>query len=341
MVGEQLIRILNKSCLDSFFKQVYQIGDIFAPVKLSKDTHSFKRVKSLPEVDFSYTRTMIPPKKFFIPPRETIFTFNKEEAAYHEPNLHDKTVIFGVHSCDINALNLLDEVYIEGLPDKYYTERRKNTFLIGISCVPDEHCFCKSTGTSYARDGFELFLHDIGDRYFVRVGSERGYLFVQKNRDLFTEISETDISRFKDSQRVFLDSFTLDLEMHGLQDLLDLSQESSIWTEYGERCLSCGSCNLACPRCRCYDVRDTLNLDLNSGERERKWYSCMLEDHGLVAGGHNFRPTPTERLKNRFNCKGSLKEDMPNCVGCGRCTAFCPADIDFVEVIKKIGGDLL
>jgi len=326
--------------MDEFFKRLECIGIVYAPVQISDITFSFQSVQSLSEVNLDYIRTMIPPKKFFIPTRETIFTFNKDKATYYEPVEAENLVLFGVHSCDVNALNLLAKVYMEDMPDKYYTERRRNTFLIGISCTPDAQCFCKSTGTSYAQNGFELFLHDIGNKYFVRVGSEKGYLFIKKSEDLFGEVSETDISSFKEAQRKFLASFTLELEMHGLQDLLDMSQDSPIWKEYGERCLSCGSCNLVCPRCRCYDVRDTLNLDLNSGERERKWYSCMLQDHGLVAGGHNFRPNPTERLKNRFNCKGSLKEDMPNCVGCGRCTTFCPADIDFVEVMKKIRGDL-
>jgi sulfhydrogenase subunit beta (sulfur reductase) len=64
----------------------------------------------------------------------------------------------------------------------------------------------------------------------------------------------------------------------------------------------------------------------------------MLKDHGLVAGGHNFRPTTSERIRNRFNCKGSLREGMQNCVGCGRCTVYCPADINYVEVMNKVRG---
>jgi sulfhydrogenase subunit beta (sulfur reductase) len=66
----------------------------------------------------------------------------------------------------------------------------------------------------------------------------------------------------------------------------------------------------------------------------------MLKDHGLVAGGHNFRPSAKERIRNRFNCKGSLREEMPNCVGCGRCSTYCPAGIDFLEVMKKVRGEL-
>ena len=226
------------------------------------------------------------------------------------------------------------------VPDKYYFERRENAFLVGISCTPDEYCFCKSMGTSYAQDGFELFLHDLGDRYFVRVGSEKGYAFTKENNGLMYKPDERDYIDFKHAENEFIDSFSLELETHGLQDMLDVSYDSSIWDEYGEICLSCGSCNLVCPRCRCYEVEDKLNLDLQTGSRERRWYSCMLQTHGLVAGGHNFRQTSSERLRNRFNCKGSLREDMPNCVGCGRCSTFCPADINFVEIMKKVRGEI-
>ena len=83
-----------------------------------------------------------------------------------------------------------------------------------------------------------------------------------------------------------------------------------------------------------------MDLNLNTGERIRKWYSCMLKEHGLVAGGHNFRASSKDRLRNRINCKGSLKEDMPNCVGCGRCTTYCPAEIDYVEVLKELRGEI-
>jgi sulfhydrogenase subunit beta (sulfur reductase) len=130
------------------------------------------------------------------------------------------------------------------------------------------------------------------------------------------------------------------LNMQGLQDLLDISFDDSLWDEYGKMCLSCGNCNLVCPRCRCYDVQDYINLGMTSGERVRTWSSCMLKEHGLVTGGLNFRPTSKERIRNRFNCKGSLREGMTNCVGCGRCTVFCPAKIDFVEIMKKVRGEI-
>lgn len=338
---EPLYRIINKKELPQLGYSLRETGTIYAPVKTSKESHSFKKVDTITEADLEYNRTMIPPKKFFISPKETIFTFNKEKEEYNEPPaITEPLVLFGVHPCDLNALNLLAKVYLESFTDKYYSERRENTTIIGISCTPDEYCFCKSTGTDYARDGFEWFLHDIGDRYLVRVGSLKGYKLLQQHESLFRDVTEEDLTLYKEAEKKRLASFTKSLEMSGLQDMLDMNYNSPVWDEYGEKCLSCGSCNLVCPRCRCYDVQDYIDLNLNTGQRERKWYSCMLKEHGLVAGGHNFRATPAERLRNRVNCKGSHKEDMTNCVGCGRCTVYCPAGIDYVEILQKIRGDI-
>ena len=337
-----MMKVLDKGQLSHFFNALQDKGTIYAPIQQSTKTHSFQKVDSLEKVDLDYNRTMIPPKKLFIAPEEAIFTFDQEAEKYIEPEQQtEKLVLFGVHSCDIHALNLLSRVFLEEFKDKYYADRRERTILIGLSCTPDEYCFCKSTDTSYVNEGFELFLHDIGEKYLVRIGSPKGYDLVKNNLALFHETSEEDIALFKKAENERLNSFTSSLDVAGLQDFLDVSYESPIWTEYAEKCLGCGSCNLVCPRCRCYDVQDYVDLNLKTGERVRRWYSCMLQDHGLVAGGHNFRPSTAERLRNRFNCKGSLREGMPNCVGCGRCSAFCPAEIDFLEVMKKVRGELV
>lgn len=339
-MGELLYKVLDKAQLPQFFRALQEKGKTYAPVKQSSKTHSFQEVQDLAQVDLDYHRTMIPPKKLFIAPEETIFTFDQDTETYIEPTQQqDQLVLFGVHSCDIHALNLLARVFMEEFKDKYYADRRDRTILVGLSCTPDDYCFCESTSTSYANEGFELFLHDIGENYLVRIGSPKGFDLVSGNQDLFRETTDEDIKLFKKAENERLDSFTRSLNMTGLQDMLDISYDNPVWEEYGEKCLSCGSCNMVCPRCRCYDVQDYVDLSLTTGERVRRWYSCMLQDHGLVAGGHNFRPSSAERIRNRFNCKGSLREDMPNCVGCGRCSVYCPADIDFLEVMNKVRGE--
>jgi sulfhydrogenase subunit beta (sulfur reductase) len=330
---------LPKENLEAFVEDLKAYGSVYGPVKIG-EFYSFQEIKNSNEMSLDYTRTMIPPKKFFLKLKERIFTFDEKKGEYEEILEEGRIVVFGVHPCDINALKLMDKIYIDESPDKYYRMRRENAVIIGYSCHPDEYCFCQSLGTNYATDGFDLFLHELKDGFFVRIGSDKGNIIASESSDLMKDVESSDIDEFRDTERKREEDFTLELNIHGLTDMLALAYESDVWEEYADRCFGCGSCNLVCPTCRCYNVVDHVNLDLKGGERVREWDSCMLRKHGLVAGDLNFRPTRIERLRNRFNCKGSLREDMLNCVGCGRCTVYCPSKIDYVEVLKKVRGEL-
>jgi sulfhydrogenase subunit beta (sulfur reductase) len=330
---------LPKENLDAFVGNLKAYGRVYGPVKIG-EFYSFQEIKNSNELSLDYTRTMIPPKKFFLKLKERIFTFDEKKGEYEEILEEGRIVVFGMHPCDINALKLMDKIYIDETPDKYYKMRRENAVIIGYSCHPDEYCFCKSLGTSYATDGFDLFLHELKDGFFVRIGTDKGNTIASESSDLMKDVEGSDINEFREAERKREEDFTLELNIRGLTDMLTLAYESEIWEEYADRCFGCGSCNLVCPTCRCYNVVDHVNLDLKSGERVRELDSCMLRKHGLVAGGLNFRPTRIERLRNRFNCKGSLRENMLNCVGCGRCTVYCPSEIDYVEVLKKVRGEL-
>lgn len=329
---------LPKENLDAFVENLKIHGKVYAPIKIGKSC-SFQEIVKSKEMDLNYQRTMIPPKKFFLKLSERILIFDEKKGNYEETLEEGKIVVFGMHPCDIYALKLMDKIHIDEIPDKYYQVRRENATIIGHSCHPDEYCFCQSLGINYATDGFDLFLHELEDKFFVRIGSAKGNAIASENSGLIRDVEGSDIEEFREAEKKREGEFTLKLTIQGLTDMLALAYQGEVWKEYADKCFGCGSCNLVCPTCRCYDVVDTINLDLKSGERLRMLNSCMLKKHGLVAGGLNFRPTRTERLRNRFSCKGSLREDMLNCVGCGRCTVYCPSKIDYVEVLRKVRGE--
>jgi sulfhydrogenase subunit beta (sulfur reductase) len=330
---------LPKENLEAFVDNLKAFGRVFGPVRIDESC-SFQEVGNAKEMDLQTPRTMIPPKKLFLKLREKMFTYDEPKGKYEETVKDEKIIIFGMHPCDIHAQKLMDKIFMGEPPDRYYRARRENALIIGHSCHPDKYCFCQSLGTGYALDGFDIFLHELGDAYFVRVGSDKGSAIMGTNSGLLKVMDSSDIRMFMDAERKREGEFTLKLDTNGLADMLSLTYEGRVWEEYADKCFGCGSCNLVCPTCRCYDVVDNVNLDLRSGERSRMLNSCMLRKHGLVAGGLNFRPTRVERLRNRFNCKGSLREGMLNCVGCGRCTVYCPSKIDYVEVLRKVRGDM-
>ena len=59
-----------------------------------------------------------------------------------------------------------------------------------------------------------------------------------------------------------------------------------------------------------------------------------------MAGGHEFRTTPAQRIRYRVLHKvHDYKEhfhDYHMCVGCGRCSARCPKFINFPAIIEKM-----
>lgn len=330
---------LLKGKFSEFFDALKKWGEVHAPIKHGK-FYTFAKVSLPSEIAFEYNRTMIPPKKYFVKPLEEIMKVKMGkgyELVAEEPK---KIVLFGLHACDINALRILDGVYLDEPQDPYYAIRRANTIIIGISCEPDEHCFCKSMGTDYAWTGFDLFLHDLGDSYIIRVASPRGEAIIEELNNIITEPGQEDFIKLRDFELKRSKMFKKTLNTSHLPDIVDSLYNSELWVKFADKCLGCGSCNLVCPTCRCYDVTESVDLSLEEGVRIRRWDSCFIKSHALVAGGLNFRPTRLDRFKHRYNCKSSVepRTNLLFCVGCGRCSVFCPAGIDHVEVLNTIWG---
>ena len=136
----------------------------------------------------------------------------------------------------------------------------------------------------------------------------------------------------------------LKAEPSSWSELLEDAYDHPVWQEYASLCFSCGSCNLVCPTCYCFDVRDEVNWDLASGERVRVWDGCMLADFATVAGNLNFRKDRLARFRHRYYRKGKYVPAKIGgqiaCVGCGRCITACVANIaNPVEVFNRLMED--
>lgn len=331
---------LPKKNLAEFIGHLNSFGQIHAPVKRGEKSFVFAPVTKLTEIELNCNRTILPLKKYFFKPVDTMFNFCAQKG-YEVPveEQDKKYIIFGVHPCDIHGLKILDMVFSGRYVDSYYFARRRRALIIGLDCTPDELCFCRSTGTDFVDSGFDLFLSDIDDSYLVRVGTSIGDDMVTAADSLFREVEKEDREKYKAKSIQRRESFQTEIQLQDFPGIMDLEYESQVWEEVGEECLSCGTCSMVCPTCYCYAVFDELNLDAESGQRKRRWDSCLFKDYALVAGGHNFRAERSSRVKNRFFHKqrGFVTQyGRPSCVGCGRCKAYCPAGIDIVEVVNKL-----
>ena len=334
---------LPKENLEQFIARLGAFGEIYAPVKRGDESFAFAPVKDLSEIGLDCTRTILPLKKYFFKPIEIMFDFSTQNG-YKAPTekTDQKLIVFGAHPCDIHGLKILDIVLGGRYADSYYFAKRNQAVIVGLDCIPDEYCFCRSTGTDFVDSGFDLFLSDIDDSYLVRVGTSLGDDIAMAAPSLFREVEQADREAYKAKSIQKRESFQTEIQLQDLPEIMDLEYENELWQEVGEKCLSCGTCSMICPTCYCFAVFDELNLDASSGQRKRRWDSCLFKDYALVAGGHNFRAERSSRVKNRYFHKqrGFVSQyGRPSCVGCGRCIVYCPAGVDILEIVRKLRSE--
>jgi ferredoxin len=340
-----IFKILPREKLAALF-EVFSDRTVIGPKEQVRTAegqilYGFDRICRLKDLRLEYTTTAHSGKKYFLPYLETLATFAMEGGSWRKSvdyGAHRPQVFFGMHACDINALNKLDKVMLESAyPNPYYAARRRNTFIIGIDCLPEQQCFCRSMGADTVLHGFDMFLTDIGAEYFVEIRTAAAYEIL---RNVGVRDPESrDHARFMNKGKEKKEHFTCRVDTTDLTKILDMEFQAEVWKEWGEKCFSCGTCANVCPTCYCYGVRESVDLDLQGAVKELQLYSCNLIDFAEVAGGHNFRPGSHTRLKYRYYHKhrGFVEAfEEPLCVGCGRCGAACLAGISVPGVIASV-----
>ena len=295
------------------------------------------------QLRLDYDTTILPPKKVLQPQEERLAKLTLQgEQSVKEVIEVSPTVLFGVHTCDLNAIGTLDEAFSQDHPDAHYLERRKQTIIISLDCLEpcDDKSFCKSMGTLTAEEGFDLHLTDLGTAYAVEVATEAGEKLLSQYADA-AAATDADVEKLSAVRGAKSSRFEdrLGFDKAELPALMENAYDNPLWDELAEKCLSCGSCTIVCPTCYCFNVFDEVNLALSEGERNRRWDSCQLDEFALVAGGHNFREARAARQRHRFMRKGkwvSERFDSPGCVGCGRCIRACVVNISILEGFNTI-----
>lgn len=339
-----LHKTISKPDFRKFVELLLADIEVIAPQKVGTDRagkpmHQYLPVNRYEDIDLEYEITTYSAKTYFLPYNENLSQCRFKDSDWtQEINYRlQPRVLLGLHACDINALLKLDKVLArDNFPSPYYISRRKNTFIVGLDHDPCEGGFCRSVGADVVTHGFDLFLTDLGDRYFVAINSDRGYDLLRRVKA--KDIINQDTRDYLEVRQRIASGFQT-LNIHNLPNLMDIEFESEVWNKWGAKCLSCGSCAMACPTCYCYGVEEVTSLDCSHSTKIKQLYSCNLLDFATVAGGHNFRPSRESRLKYRYyhQHRGFMETyEQPLCVGCNRCGRVCLAGINPPEIIREL-----
>ena len=331
------MRIISKEDFTIFVNSLINDSSLnIIGVKAKGNKFAFGSLDSANELRLDYDVTLLPPKKYFFPQRETLFTYDLANgfSAQGQTSEAMPTVLIGVHPYDIVALLHMDEIFAETKSDPYYFEKRKASIIIGVNIQKmSKWCFAPFMGCATVDYGYDLMLTDLGNRYAINIGSQKGEELLEKYAQNVTNALARDIQLVGQKKREIMNMSqqTFDFPTELIPELLSKSYEkSAFWETHSEKCLACGSCVLVCPTCYCFDVKDDPDLSLARGERIRTWDGCLLEDFAKIASGENFRPTKPTRYRHRYFKKGKYLYDrfgFISCVGCGRCASNCLPDI--------------
>jgi len=293
-------------------------------------------------MNLEYLLPRIPTKSIFFKQTETLFKFSPGRKGVIKPIEIPKEeyVIFGIRPCDARSFTMLDPVFQGDYKDPFYNSKRENATLIGLSCnQPEINCFCTSFDDSPASSkNVDILFTDISEKYFVEIVTEKGEKLISKIKALFESASKEDEDAKKKVEEEAIKSITRKMDLDGIVLKLDKMFDHELWHNTAMKCIGCGICTYLCPTCHCFDMQDESTLD--EGARIRVWDSCMYPEYTHHASGHNPRPARMNRVRNRVYHKFSYfpkNSNVTACTGCGRCIDYCPANIDIIDVIAKVG----
>jgi sulfhydrogenase subunit beta (sulfur reductase) len=254
------------------------------------------------------------------------------------PNAPAQAII-GVRACDLAALALQDAHFLrEGRRDPHYARRREQLFLVAVQCAePATTCFCASTGDGPTPTaGYDIALTELADGFVAVAGSETGRA-VLGALDL-PPATPQQIDAARQQGEAAAAAQTRSLPSRNLRQALMTQLEHPRWNEVATRCLACGNCTAVCPTCFCHAEVDVPALDGAASHHERIWDSCFGESHGHLHG-FNVRPDIRSRYRQWLTHKLATWHDQfgrSGCVGCGRCIAWCPVEIDLTEEVAAL-----
>ncbi len=335
---------------------------VFFPEKTDADNYRFEKIHCRNNNNQSvnliaYKPTILPPGKYIFPDGEILFQYHKDaNGHYHftQGAPIKPQILAGVRACDLKGIYLLDTVFSEGVKDMHYLQRREQTSIIAFTCLTpcDEQCFCAAAQSLDFHAGADIFITPLSENVLNKNNEQTNCLlevFSEKGKALVKLLDKQPCEQPQQLKSTMLDSrpepfgrqFTAAPEQ--IAGIIKQNDAEPVYQDYAQRCFSCGTCNLVCPTCYCFDIRDEFELDARladgKGQKTRHWDACLNPGFAEVAGGHNFRAESAARQRHRVRRKFAYlpqRFDSLFCTGCGRCGRQCTTGIDIFDIVNDV-----
>lgn len=337
------MRKISLDKIDQLFSQIAEKNTLYIP----QDTEAGAKFEKWEEGKklSNALNTVRSAKDFFFPQTENLMDFKVEGKKIEIIDTRSESedfVIFGVRACDVKSFEVLDRVFLSEPVDSYYKNRREHGIIMSLACTkPQETCFCKTFDIDAASPEGDVVCYKTDDALYMNAQSKKGEALMAALSAITEDADESAVSEQQKLIRERIEKLplaSLSKDAFG-KDKTEKFFNAPEWKELSDTCLGCGTCTFVCPTCQCYDIKD-----FNTGhgiKRFRCWDSCMYSDFTKMSAGQP-RLTQLERFRQRFMHKlvyyPTNNDGLFSCVGCGRCMAKCPIQMNIVKVMKKLGG---
>jgi ferredoxin len=287
--------------------------------------------RKIPDITYNKPKPVTPLKSFFLPVKENVTSPRNPE----KPR-----IILGTPNCDIVALDILDEIYLdENFNDIFYSQRRENTILISSDCFGTlEHCHCSSYNIKpYSDEKADIAIVYYEDSIILRVISVKGESLLE-NINGIQPLKIDNIITFINNKHEETEAmlFHLNKALPDYKTTGTLLHDSGegIWVKYSSTCVACGACATICPTCSCF-----LLIDKPGFHKVKQMDACQYPGFERVAGGEDALHFLHNRFRNRYMCKyvwKPAKFKSLACTGCGRCIEACIGKINKNELFMEL-----
>ena len=318
---------------NDLLKELAKEYSIYGPVQCDNELdYELLNNNNINDVIYNKPKPATPLKTFLLPVKQNLVKENKLQS----------TIILGIPACDLSAINILSEIYLDrNFNDTAYQRRLESFIFIGTDCYStQEHCHCTTYGEKpYPTENADITLSCLDSTMFLQVLNPKGEKLIERIESKITleMASEEEINQIIEKRENITrhlkekNNKIPDYQKTGVS-VKHTNEE--IWKKYADTCVSCGACATICPTCTCF-----LLIDRPGFEKIRQLDACQLPAFARVAAGEDPMRELHLRFRNRYMCKYVWKPEKFKsvaCTGCGRCIEACIGKINKNELFAEL-----